>query len=171
MRELDGTAGAARHEAISLARAEAAPTETETAAVLVAAVPAPSGSRLLFLAITAGLLLAATIYLAEPFAADVAPGGFVAVEPTELAGLSATLTGVYLTGSEPGQHGMVISGPAELKLFELGTVAAPRFVYVTYRLGRIGPKLCLATDQPGGVIEVTADGTLVYGGEDYRRIP
>lgn len=172
MRELDGTASSARHEAISLARAEAAPAETETAAVPVGAGPAaPAGPRLPVLVVTAGLLLAAIFYLAEPFAAAVAPAGFVAVEPTELAGLSAALNGVYLTGSEPGQHGIVISGPEELKLFELGAVAAPRVVYATYRLGRTGPKLCLATDQPGGVIEVTADGTLVYGGEDYRRIP
>ena len=170
MRELDGTASSARHEAISLARAEAAPAET--AAVPVGAGPAaPAGPRLPVLVVTAGLLLAASIYLAAPFAADEAPTGFVAVEPTELAGLSAALNGVYLTGSEPGQHGIVISGPEELKLFELGAVAAPRVVYATYRLGRTGPKLCLATDQPGGVIEVTADGTLVYGGEDYRRIP
>lgn len=170
MRELDGTASSARHEAISLARAEAAPAET--AAVSVGAGPAaPAGPRLPVLVVTAGLLLAAIIYLAAPFAADEAPTGFVAVEPTELAGLSAALNGVYLTGSEPGQHGIVISGPEELKLFELGAVAAPRVVYATYRLGRTGPKLCLATDQPGGVIEVTADGTLVYGGEDYRRIP
>jgi len=35
----------------------------------------------------------------------------------------------------------------------------------------VGPKLCLATDQPGGVIEVTAEGNLTYCGEAYHRIP
>jgi hypothetical protein len=85
--------------------------------------------------------------------------------------LHAALTGVYLTGSEPGQHGIVIMGPGEMKLFELAAVEAPRVVYAGYRPGRIGARLSLATDQPGGVIEVATDGRLVYCGETYQRIP
>ena len=40
-----------------------------------------------------------------------------------------------------------------------------------FELGRLGPKLCLATNQPGGFIEVTGRDTLVYCGEIYQRIP
>lgn len=172
MHELGGAAGAARNQAILLARAEAGPVVASGPALPVRA-PAATARRPLVLAlsVTAGLLLAAIVYLAAPFGADNTPPGFLPVESAERDKLHSALIGVYLTGSEPGQHGIVVTGPGELKLFELGTVEAPRVVYVGYRLGRIGAKLSLATDQPGGVIEVAADGNLVYSGEVYQRIP
>ena len=167
MAELDGTATATRTQSIREARAEAEPVVVPERAPSAA----PSKLRLIALAATAVILLAAIITLAGPFGADGHPPGFVRVEPAERAGLEAKLTGVYLTGNEPGQHGIVVTGPGELKLFELGTVEAPRVVYVSYQLGRVDAKLCLATDQPGGLIEVLADGNLAYGGESYQRIP
>jgi hypothetical protein len=170
MNELDGSAAAARNQAIMLARAEADPGETATMVPVVAA-PAANKPRLAGLVIIAGLLLGAILYLAAPSVAEAPPAEFTAVENTEAAGLQASLTGVYLTGNEPGQHGIVVTGPGELKLFELDAVEAPRVVYAGYKLGRVGPKLCLATDQPGGIIEITAEGALLYCGELYQRIP
>ena len=138
----------------------------------VAAPAAPLNKpRLAGLLITAGLLLGAIVWLAAPFPADGAPPGFTAVESGERTGLEHSLTGVYLTGNEPGQHGIVLGGTGELKLFELGVVEAPRIIHVSYALGRVEAKLCLATDQPGGLIEVQADGNLLYSGEVYQRIP
>lgn len=172
MHELGGAAGAARHQAILLARAEAGPA-VAAGPVLPVMAPAATARRPLVLAlsVTAGLLLAAILWLAGPFAAEINPPGFLPLEPAETAQLQVTLTGVYLTGSEPGQHGIVATGPGELKLFELGNVEAPRVVYAGCRPGRIGGKLRLVTDQPGGVIEITPDGNLVYCGEVYQRIP
>lgn len=172
MRELDGTASAARQQTVQLARAEAGP-EPAAGMVLPARPPpaAPSKPRVLVLSATACLLAAAIAWLAAPLPAGGNPPGFSPVESGELDRLQAALTGVYLTGSEPGQHGIVIMGPGEMKLFELAAVEAPRVVYAGYRPGRVGAKLCLVTDQPGGVIEVAADGSLVYCGETYRRLP
>ena len=170
MNEMDGSAATARNQAIMLARAEAGPGETATVMPVVTP-PAANKSRLAGLVIMAGLLLGAILYLAAPSATGEIPADFTAVEATEAARLQASLTGVYLTGNEPGQHGIVLTGPGELKLFELGAVEAPRVIYAGYQLGRVGPKLCLATDQPGGIIEVTAEGALVYCGEVYQRIP
>ena len=140
--------------------------------VVVAPAESPNMPRLAGLVVTAGLLLGAIIWLAASSPADGAPAGFTAVESGERAGLETSLTGVYLTGSEPGQHGIVLGGTGgELKLFELGVVEAPRVIYVSYELGRVEAKLCLATNQPGGLIEVQANGNLLYGGEVYQRIP
>jgi len=172
MRELDGTASAARQQTVQLVWAEAGP-QAATGSVLSARLPtpAPNKPRVMALSATVCLLVAAIAWLAAPFPAGGNPPGFNPVESVELDRLHAALTGVYLTGSEPGQHGIVIMGPGEMKLFELAAVEAPRVVYAGYRPGRIGEKLCLATDQPGGVIEIAADGSLVYCGETYQRIP
>lgn len=170
MAELDGSALAARNASVPEPPV-AALGEPTALSLPVYPVVAASQPRLIAMGAVAFALLGAIIYLAIPFADDNAPAGFVPVESTELAGLQTSLTGVYLTGNEPGQHGIVVTGPGELKLFELGTVEAPRVVYVSYQLGRVDAKLCLATDQPGGLIEVLADDNLAYCGEVYRRIP
>ncbi len=83
----------------------------------------------------------------------------------------ASLTGVYMTGSEPGQHGLVLLGDGKLKLFRVNAQAAPGVVYGTYRIGRLDGKLCVATDQPGGVIKVIDRQSLEFCGEIYKRIP
>lgn len=134
----------------------------------------PDRARPRVVAVLAGLtvlLLTATTWLAWPDEGYGVPADFARTSASDVAGLHAALTGVYLTGSEPGQHGIVVGEPGELKIFELGAVEAPRVVHADYRLGRVGGKLCLATNQPGGLIEVAADGNLVYGGEVYQRIP
>ena len=89
----------------------------------------------------------------------------------ERAAEDTSLTGVYMTGSEPGQHGIVILGDGKMKLFQINAQAAPGTAYGTYRLGRRDGKICLATDQPGGLITVTGRDSLEFGGESYKRIP
>ncbi len=83
----------------------------------------------------------------------------------------SSLTGVYTTGSEPGHHGIIILGDGKLKLFQINAVAAPSVVYGDYKFGRLKSKLCLATDQPGGVIEVMDRESLQFCGEIYKKIP
>jgi len=173
MRELDGTASAARTQAMLQARAEAGPVEVPAGPVLPVMAPPPAASRprMFALSFTAALLLTVIGWLADSGPADDIPPGFEPADAGELDRVHASLTGVYLTGNEPGHHGIVVTGPGEMKLFELAAVEAPRFVYAGYRPGRIGARLCLATDQPGGLIQVAADGSLVYCGETYQRIP
>lgn len=171
MAELDGTATATRTQSVQSARAETAPVGNIPLAVEQAPPAVASTARTIALAVVAVGLLVAIIVLAGPFGVGGPPTGFIRIEAPERIGLEAKLIGVYLTGNEPGQHGIVVTGPGALKLFELGAVEAPRVVYVSYQLGRIDSAICLATDQPGGVIELTANGNLTYCGEVYQRIP
>jgi hypothetical protein len=173
MVELDGTAAAARQQAIQLARSmTTAPFLTASAVSLSPPVPVASRPRVGALLAIAMLLLAGIVWLAVPWEQDEdIPPEFTAVAAEERAQVDASLTGVYFTGSDPGQHGIVIMGAGEMKLVELAAVEAPRVVYASYRPGRIGSSLHLATDQPGGLIEVLAGGSLLYCGETYQRVP
>lgn len=171
--ELDGTAAAARRDAVEQARAlTIAPFMLAPDLPAPPPVPRASKPRVVALTVAIMTLLAAIAWLMFPHgSARSVPAGFVPLPAGEREQLPASLTGVYLTGSEPGQHGIVITGPQELKLFELGATDAPRVIYASFRPGRVGEKLVLATDQPGGAVEVLADGNLRYGGETYARIP
>jgi hypothetical protein len=80
------------------------------------------------------------------------------------------LAGVYLTGSGPGEHGIVVSDSGELRLFEFAANGPPRMVHATAKPGRSDARLALATDQPGGLIIVTSDDALLYCGQTYTRL-
>ncbi|HUR58567.1 MAG TPA: hypothetical protein VM029_12710 [Opitutaceae bacterium] len=164
MAELDGTAAAAR--AMSLT---AAPFSLAAEPVIAPPAPRPRGPRLLALAGTAAGLLAAIIYLRWPGEGQNTRAGFVAERDAEP--MKAALAGVYLTGTQPGQHGIVYFASGELRLFQLRAVEAPGLVHARAELGRVGSLLCLATDQPGGLISIPSHDTLVYCGETYRRVP
>ena len=89
----------------------------------------------------------------------------------ERAAEDSALTGVYMTGSEAGQHGLVILGDGKLKLFQVNAQAAPGTIYGTYRFGRLDSKICLATDLYGGLITVASREALEFCGETYKKIP
>ena len=168
--ELDGSAAAAR---LPLLEAPLPPLVEENPTwAATPPSPAPANRKLLGgMFAVAGLLLGAIVFLALPAdEADLSPP-FSPLEPAELAALRPSLAGVYMTGSQPGQHGIVIMAGGDLKIFELNAQVAPSVILDTFELGRLGPKLCLATNQPGGFIEVTGRDTLVYCGEIYQRIP
>lgn len=103
--------------------------------------------------------------------ADSAAPTLAPLPTAERLAEDAALTGVYMTGPEPGQHGLVILGDGKLKLFRVNAQAAPGVVYGTYQIGRLDGKLCLATDQPGRLIKVIDRQSLEYSGESYQRIP
>jgi hypothetical protein len=171
MRELDGSAAAARSASVHRLSAR---QQGETAAPAPPAVVSgekPSPRRLLTLGTVALLLLATLVWLRSDDSPPALPRQYRPVGATEAGTLRAGLAGVYLTGNEPGDHGLVLGQEGEAKLFELDAVAPPRVVYATIRVGRIGSRLVLATDQPGGLVEVKDSDTLSYGGETYRRIP
>lgn len=171
LRELNGTALAARDRAVLRARADAGPGETGPVPPVAAPAPVNRKPRVLVLSAIAGLLAATIFFAAAPLGDESIPPGFAPLADPEREELYKALTGVYMTGSEPGQHGIVVSGPGELKLFELAAVEAPRVVYASYQPGRIGGKVVLATDQLGGLIDVPGNGNLEYCGEIYRRLP
>jgi hypothetical protein len=170
MAELDGTAAAGRR----------ALAEQKTLAAAEAILPLPPPPRiarpaskplLLALGAMALVLLGGIIFLHLDQGPASGPVPFVPVAATEAGELRPKLTGVYLTGNQPGHHGIVFISEREVKLFELNAVTAPSLVYASVILGRSGAKLVMATDQPGGVIEVVDQNTLTYCGENYRRVP
>ena len=169
MAELDGSAPAARRMAYPPAEAGRQGSVAPVPAGFPAA--AASGPRLAVMGVLAVALLGALGYLRLARGDAAHPAPFDPVGSAESVGLQAALAGVYLTGNLPGSHGIVFVRANEIKLFELGALAAPRVVHASGRLGRAGPQLVVATDQPGGLITVTDRDTLVYGGEAYRRIP
>jgi hypothetical protein len=170
MAELDGSGPDARNLAYA-PPVGAAPDGP--AALLPPAQPVVAARplRLITLGTVALALLGAILYPHWGRAKTAAPPSYQPVAAAESAELQAALTGVYLTGNQPGHHGIVFIAAGDLKLFELSALEAPRVVYATAELGRIGPQLVLATDQPGGLIEVAGRDTLVYCGEVYRRVP
>lgn len=165
MQELDGTAGEVRKQVVRETRAKAEDEARERRAAA-----GPDNRKLVFLLFVA-LGLGIGNYRLWPRAAARFPANFMPPTSADLTNLRRNLSGIYMTGSSPGQHGIVATGPTELKIFELGAVEAPRVIYATFTPGWTGAKFCLVTDQPGGLVEVKNDGTLIYGGEIYRRIP
>jgi len=121
-----------------------------------------------------GLVLLLGGYLGYATWSQPAGDARVALVPlptAERVSEEAALTGVYTTGSEPGQHGIILLGDGKLKLFQMNAQAAPGVVYGTYAFGRLDGKLHLATDQPGGLIKVVDRESLEFCGEIYRRVP
>ncbi|MBI5382780.1 MAG: hypothetical protein HZA31_12850 [Opitutae bacterium] len=171
--EIDGSAAAAQklqfvssHRApVDQATPPAAPTVPEVR-------PAPPRrGRLLALVALACALGGGLAYMhwspRDP--AAPAPPRLIA-DPAEQASVRATVVGVYMTGSEPGHHGVAVMTDGTLKLFQLNRDLAPSMVYGRYQLGRREAKICLITDQPGGVMEMADAKTLLYCGETYKRI-
>ena len=165
--ELDGTAAAGRTVAPFMFSRPA-----EAGADSLAATPArPAGAELkalLILAAVAAVLWAVLTFLR---ATDAERPALSPIDASELASLRASLPGVYMTGPLPGQHGIVVSDSGDLKIFQVNAQEAPSVIYATWEAGRIAGKLALATNQPGGRIEVVDRDTLVYCGENYLRIP
>ncbi|MBI3885628.1 MAG: hypothetical protein HY302_07865 [Opitutae bacterium] len=167
--ELDGSAMASRTSApFPFARAVA----DETASV-VSAPPRDvvNLARVAVMLVFIAALLGGVRLVRPTDETDTAAGQLVPPDPTEQRRLQLALAGVFMTGAQPGQHGIVLTSTGGLKLFEVNSRTAPGVVHAKGRLGRIGPKLALATDQPGGIIRIADNDTLVYCGETYRRIP
>ena len=168
MAELNGSAQVARDA--STRQHEVAARE----AVVQSSLPAPGAAsrpRLIALGAAALVLLGAITYLQFGSRDVRLPATFHALQAAEVAELQPALIGVYLTGNQPGQHGIAFLTAGEFKLIELTALTAPRVVRASGQLGRVGSQLVLATDQPGGLVEISGHGTLVYCGEVYRRVP
>ena len=168
--ELDGSAMAERTVApfMMAGMASYAAREPEPIAAPRDALNLP---RVIVMAVIALGLGGAIIYLRGPDGVDHASMHFAPPEPAEQDALWSSLAGVYMTGAQPGQHGIVLTTTGELKFFEVNARAAPGVVYAKGELVRSGQKLFFTTDQPGGLIEVVDYDALLYCGETYQRIP
>lgn len=167
--ELDGSAAAAR-TAVPFALS-AGLGDGAAGAAVTSVTPEPPRKPPVFRSVLALVLLGAVIYTKYLLDWTAALPPLRRIDSAELATLRSSLAGVYLTGSQPGQHGIVLLENGDLKLFQLNAQAAPSVLYDTYAPGRLGAGLWLAINQPGERIEVTDHDTLVYCGETYRRIP
>lgn len=168
--ELDGSAMAGRTVAPFMMPGMAA-YAAPTPAPIAAPRDALNWRRVSVMAVFALGLGGAIFYLQESTFSRAETALFQPAEAAELSRLQGSLAGVYMTGALAGDHGIVLSTTGELKLFEVNARAAPGVVFASARIGRSGDKLVLATNQPGGLIEVSGDGALLYCGETYRKIP
>ena len=164
--EIDGTASAARVE-----RLTAVPFEVRATPEPLVLAPAPSRRRGWLLAGIAMSLLACIVALRLSRAEDAPPGGFQRLAGAAAEERAAAFAGVYVAGTQPGQHGLVFAATGELRLFEFRAQEAPRVIHARGVLGQIGTQLVIVTDQPGGAIVVREPDSLVYCGETYTRLP
>ena len=125
----------------------------------------------------AGLAAAAILlagYLAYAYLATT-PAAGASFAPLAAGGeydaLQENLVGVYMTGNQPGDHGIVLDTGGALKIFELTAQGAPSLIRDTYRLGRIGGPVCALCTQPGGPIWIKGRDSVEYCGETYKRLP
>jgi cobyrinic acid a,c-diamide synthase len=168
--ELDGSAAAARTRAPFMS--PALPEELAP----VASAPRPvSPLRPHPRAVLAGASLCLAGYLAyAQFSAEWA-APVVAFEPltdaSQIEAHRASLEGVYMTGAQPGHHGIALAADGTMKLFQLNPQGPPSLIQDTYRVGRTDGTLSVRGGQPGGVIRVSGSTALVFCGETYQRVP
>jgi len=177
--ELDGSAAEARTRAALAAPiyaipatpdyAVATPTRNNPAAASSEELLKPSHRALLVTAIV-GLLG----YIAFPrFAADPAPPAaeFAPLsDSTRAEAIRSELAGVYVTGTEEGDHGISLAKDGALKLVLFNSDRSPSVLHDTYRVGRSGGAFAVVGSPPGGVILQVDRDTLLYFGETYRRV-
>jgi hypothetical protein len=88
----------------------------------------------------------------------------------EIARHRAEIVGVYMTGSQPGDHGIALTADGTIRLFTLNPKSPPSQIQDTFQLGRSVQQLCLRTHQPGGMIRFTDPDTLTFCQESYHRL-
>lgn len=166
MSEIDGSAAVAR----AMRAQTAVPWVVPAEEIVTSPAPRQRARRIALVAV-ATLLLAALVALRLDRGEGRAFPGFTPLAENEAAAIRATLAGVYLTGTEPGDHGISIFDTGEVRLFQFRAGDTPGLVYADAKLGRRGEAVCIATDQPGGLITVPNQTSLVYCGETYNRVP
>jgi hypothetical protein len=79
------------------------------------------------------------------------------------------LAGVYMTGSQPGHHGISLTVAGTMTLFQLNRQAKPSLIRDRYCIGHIDRQLCALGSLPGGAMRFTGKNAFIYGGETYQR--
>jgi hypothetical protein len=78
--------------------------------------------------------------------------------------------GVYMVGTQPGQHGISLAIDGTMKLFEINAQGAPHLLQDTFGFSRIDGKLCVVGSQTNEPIFLVAPGTLRFGGDKFIKI-
>ena len=173
--ELDGTADAAR--SASLSRPPIPIAEPPEAEIMY--VPKPPAAlavlRLWHRLAFASVAFVCLAYLGYPLVnADRAPTSNVGMEPitdeAEITRHRGELAGVYMAGSQPGDHGIALSADGNLLLFQLNSNSPPSRLQDTFRFGQVGHTLCVLGSQPETVIQVSGKLRLTFAGESYERL-
>ena len=97
--------------------------------------------------------------------------GFEAVTDTRAGeGFRNQVAGVYMTGQQPGDHGIALTADGHLKLFQLNAQGTPSLLRDTYRIGHLGGQLAALGTETKVILRFKDPGQLTNGGEKYRRI-
>ncbi|WP_414660802.1 hypothetical protein [Horticoccus sp. 23ND18S-11] len=116
-------------------------------------------------------LLLATYCLYPYFTIRAAsPTAYEAItDPKLIESYSQELAGVYLTGNQPGHHGITIGVAGTLTLFQLNDRAEPSLLRDRYQFVRVDGQICLLGTLPGSLLRPLRNRTLSYAGEFYQR--
>ncbi len=98
--------------------------------------------------------------------------GFVPVadEPTSES-FRTELSGVYMTGPQPGDHGIALTADGNLKLFQNNAQGAPSLIRDTYRIGHVGSQISARGTETKVTLRFDGKTRLTSGGETYHRLP
>jgi hypothetical protein len=96
------------------------------------------------------------------------PAITLVADATEAGSRQQELAGRYATGDRAGDRVITIQRDGRVQFSEIGTSGGIGENADTYKLGKHGPRLCLATPN-SGVIDVLNLETLVYYRDTYRR--
>ena len=175
--ELDGSAMTARTQRTVPARADYASNESANTSesTLPNLEPPPTavlraGHRVALVALALGLLgyLGSSVLNVQSTAVKPA---FVPIKNgPETEKLAKELAGVYMTGLQPGEHGLALTASGTITFFQVNALNAPNRILDTFVFGRVGEQLCLLSHQPGGIIRFEVPDSLVFCGETYRRL-
>jgi hypothetical protein len=169
--ELDGTAAAARTRAPFVAAA--APADEGPTPVRL---PPPRTTLRSFHRLALGLIAvcsASYLVFALSFTdADSPPDEFQLLADEASSERARTeLSGVYMTGTNPGAHGVALAADGKLKLFQNNDEGAPSLIRDTYRVGKLGTQIAVRGTSTKVTLRFESAGLLTTGGETYRRVP
>lgn len=134
--------------------------------------PPDSPQRTRFqIALSVIALLLATYCLYPHFATQrEVPMAYEAItDPKLIESYSQELAGVYMTGNQPGHHGITVGVAGTLTLFQLNDRAEPSLLRDRYRFVRVDGQICIIGTLPGGLLRPQRNRTLSYAGESYQR--
>ncbi|MBI5691751.1 MAG: hypothetical protein HZC55_16830 [Verrucomicrobia bacterium] len=169
--ELDGSAAAARTRAPFSPLAAPAPEVPATP-------PGPtviSPLRRIHRIAVSAVALACAVYLAAPLvitaSARALPDRFTFLsDPARIEATLQSVSGVYMTGSRPGHHGIAVAADGSIKLFQLNRQGIPSLLNAHVRVGTLEGETCLIGDEFREPIRFRGKGVLVFCGETYQRI-
>jgi hypothetical protein len=170
--EIDGSAAASRTRAPFPLPPVDSPTDEN---LFQPSLPPPTSPlRGIHRATLATVALGLAGYLAYPaMSAESVPSTGQPEILTDVQQVEAERTrwaGVYMAGTQPGQHGISLAADGTMKLFELNAQGAPHLLQDTFRPSLIDGKLCAMGRQTNEPIYFVGPGTLRFGGETFLKI-